>query len=366
MTYYTTTYFQQLLREFLLKPRTLPIPRWVSPSYTSITLSEVCGHASFVLVACSYAVDDFLWLRSIAVAGSAMMLGFTYFHPHGRVLWLPFKWNVLFILINTYRLTRAYADRYYFCDQLDEDLLELRDQHFYVMDPTDFRKLAQLAHRQSYKKGDVVISQSEPNRVIRLVIDGRLTVYRDEMVTYDLESGNFISECGLHSGLLLPDAVESCCSIVVKSQTCHMLSWDRNELMDLLHREPPLRRSLKAALSWDIISKLKSQRHLLLLNNRADDDEDYDGASAIIDDPDLWTQKRNEQSVHRYSSVRALLLHPDMTVVSGMTNHIQSFSHLMIQHKPSFCKDPSQHVAPPQVHEATEEGTLEVQTDTSY
>jgi hypothetical protein len=76
-------------------PREIPIPRWISPQRHTFTLSECFGHASFFLVAASYAVDDFLQLRLIAIAGSSAMLVFTYFHPHGRVLWLPFKVGLL-------------------------------------------------------------------------------------------------------------------------------------------------------------------------------------------------------------------------------------------------------------------------------
>lgn len=63
----------------LRKTRTIPIPRWISPRQHTITFSEVLGHSSFLLVAISYAVDDFLLLRCIAVAGSTAMLFFTYF-----------------------------------------------------------------------------------------------------------------------------------------------------------------------------------------------------------------------------------------------------------------------------------------------
>jgi hypothetical protein len=64
---------------FLRKTRRIPIPRWISPRLHTITFSEVLGHSSFVLVAISYAVDDFLLLRCIAVAGSTAMLFFTYY-----------------------------------------------------------------------------------------------------------------------------------------------------------------------------------------------------------------------------------------------------------------------------------------------
>ena len=71
--------WMEALETFLRKTRTIPIPRWITPRHYTITFSEVLGHSSFLLVAISYAVDDFLLLRCIAVAGSTAMLFFTYY-----------------------------------------------------------------------------------------------------------------------------------------------------------------------------------------------------------------------------------------------------------------------------------------------
>jgi CRP-like cAMP-binding protein len=240
-------------------------------------------------------MDDFLELRIIAVAGSAAMLFFTYFHPHGRVLWLPFKWNLLFIAINSYRIGNVYAKRLQ-AEKLPAELMKIRDDHFYVLDPVDFYKLVHLGRRETFKPGDLVVAQGNMNRFIRLVVDGELKVLRDGYSTYSLEEGNFVSEAGLHAGLLLPGGVESCCTIVA-AETTHTLCWDRTELMDFLRREKATRSALKAALSWDIVRKLKWQRGML--------------AEHKIENPEQWTQKRNEQNFHRYASIlQNMLYHP--------------------------------------------------------
>lgn len=150
--------WQEQADEFLRKPRTLPIPRWISPQHYTFTITECFGHSSFILVAISYAVDDFLMLRILAVAGSTVMLVFTYFHPYGRVLWLPFKWNVLFIVLNSYRIGKIYLDRY-MAEQLPEELLRIRRDHFYVVSPVAFAKLARLGHRETFEDGEVLVSQ---------------------------------------------------------------------------------------------------------------------------------------------------------------------------------------------------------------
>jgi len=297
--------WKNVLEENLRRPRTVPIPRWITPKHYQFTTSEFFGHASFVLVAASYAVDDFLLLRIIAVAGSASMLVFTYFHPHGRVLWLPFKWNVLFIAINSYRIGKVVWQRYAAERLLSDELLELRKKNFYLMDPIDYYRLVRIAEIKEYKKGELVLFQGEEVRTVRMVLDGQCRVLRDGKLTYKLEPMNFMSEGGIHAGLLLPGKIESCCSIVAdgdgenEGSKTRVLQWDRTELVHLMQLHEGVRRSIKAILSWDIVRKLKAQRSLLKEN--------------VIDDAEDWTDLRNRQTAHRYAAIlHAILQHPKL------------------------------------------------------
>jgi CRP-like cAMP-binding protein len=251
------------------------------------SVSELAGHASFILVAASYAVDDFLMLRMIAVAGSTSMLVFTFFHPHGRVLWLPFRWNLLFILINSYRIGRVMFDKYE-VRRLQPEELKLHHAHFQVMDLTDFSKLFRLGTIESFGDGEVVLTQGQMNPDIRLVIFGELDVFRDGVYTYSLGEGNFMSEAGLHIGMRLKGEVE-CSGNVLSKGRCQCIRWNRTELIELLDQEKDLKRSFLSALSWDIIEKLKGQRHLLM--------------SGKVSSPDQWTEKRNAQSDYRYAGI---------------------------------------------------------------
>ena len=148
----------QMLSSFLLKPRTLPIPRWITPQHFSLTFSECFGHASFLMIAAAYYSEDFLVLRIIAVAGSASMLVFTYFHPHGRVLWLPFRWNLLFIAINSYRIGKVFYQKF-LAAGLSDNLKQIYDDHFYALDIVDYGRLVRNATEEVYEDGDLIVGQ---------------------------------------------------------------------------------------------------------------------------------------------------------------------------------------------------------------
>jgi len=315
---------RDLLRHILLKPRSLPLPRYISPHHYSFTLSELFGHASFLLVGASYVTQDFLQLRILAISGASAMLAFSYFHPHGRILWLPIKWNALFIAINVFRVGKIYYYQYK-ADNLSDEMKQFRHDHLGTLWPSDFYKLISMAVEEEFGVGDMILHQGQPNPHIRIVLEGELQVLRDGTLTYLLEKGSFVSECGLHAGLMLKGSIESCCSIVVgppfdptgdnlqnekkrghnrEANRVRCLRWDRTKLVELLEDSSDtdahaLKNALKAVLSWDVVHKLKMQRHMLM--------------EGRVKDPTSWTKKREEQGISRYAAIlQSMLRHPEV------------------------------------------------------
>jgi CRP-like cAMP-binding protein len=159
------------------------------------------------------------------------------------------------------------------------------------------------------KRSTPVSIQGEANPKIRLILEGELEVLRDGTLTYVLEKGNFASEAGLHSGLLLGGSVEACGTLVVGppfdpagrhnarravKNRVRCLAWDRDALTALLRRDRALRAALQAALSWDVVRKLKMQRDLI--------------TAGRVRDAAAWTRKREEQGASRYASIVQNLL----------------------------------------------------------
>ena len=63
--------------------------------------SEAFGHAAFMLAGTAFLEPDILYLRAISIVAGGATLVFTYFHPIGKPLMLPFVWNCLFMAINS-------------------------------------------------------------------------------------------------------------------------------------------------------------------------------------------------------------------------------------------------------------------------
>lgn len=114
-----------LLRANIISKKsvTLHLPRFISEKPIVIppfSWSEAAGHGSFVFLALSYLENDFLWLRMYAFSGkeTICIVTVTYMFlslVHVRIgitlsiifqyyreipLWIPIRWNFLFLLIN--------------------------------------------------------------------------------------------------------------------------------------------------------------------------------------------------------------------------------------------------------------------------
>lgn len=97
----------QILQSEMVKQRFIEISiPWTSPPTVGIkesrriayTLSNLAGHASFFLLALSYLEKDFMQLRIFAASGMSLSIIFQYYRE--KPLWIPIRWNLLFILIN--------------------------------------------------------------------------------------------------------------------------------------------------------------------------------------------------------------------------------------------------------------------------
>eukprot|EP00962_Isochrysis_galbana_P057096 scaffold29313_cov146-Isochrysis_galbana.AAC.1 len=110
------------LGAWMRRRRPIPVLGQLSPS-------EVCGHAAFFLSGTAFLEPEILQLRVLSVFAGGATLVFTYFHPIGSPLWLPFRWNVVFMLINSIYIYRILSEREH-ADRLPPQALELWERTF--------------------------------------------------------------------------------------------------------------------------------------------------------------------------------------------------------------------------------------------
>ena len=258
----------------------------------SLTLAELAGHSSFVLVAISYNFSDMLVLRTLAVGGSSLMLIFTFFHPHGRVLWLPFVWNGVFLTTNLKQIFdlqyHAFCSRFFLADEMKR----IHSEHLSIVSDVDFYRLQEFGIREEYKKGEQIFKQGDFGCHVYLIISGKCDVIVDEQLTYQVGEGNFLAEVGLHAGVKIRDEIQYSCSVKPTSDVV-LIKFHRATLIKLMSRLPSLDTSLTSILSWDVVNKLKTQRQLI--------------TKGVIDNEKLsvssWHRARHNQNKDRYKNL---------------------------------------------------------------
>ena len=111
--------------------------------------------------------------RLLSVASGGATLVFTFFHPVGRPLWLPFGWNCLFMLINSGHIYRILVEQRE-ADHLPPQALELWNAVFkhQGVSAVDFAKLLQAGTWTTLRKGATLQEEGQPSASVFLLVSG--------------------------------------------------------------------------------------------------------------------------------------------------------------------------------------------------
>ncbi len=208
-----------LLRGEMIKKRTLNLPelvwRMLIPKQQfqqmvkatvngtgngfQISISELTGHAAFLFSAAAFLEKDILFLRIYAVCSIALSILFQFYRE--IPLWIPIRWNFLFIAINTLMVGLLLKDAHE-AKYLPAEQMKVYDQFFSAADGSgmtivDFMHLMKVAVRHEMpNKGHSVLEQDSLSTRVWLVVDGACQVSRDEEPITECGPGFFLGEMG--------------------------------------------------------------------------------------------------------------------------------------------------------------------------
>jgi CRP-like cAMP-binding protein len=156
-------------------------------------LSNLAGHGAFVFLALSYLESDFMNLRLYAASGISLSIIFQYYRE--KPLWIPIRWNTLFLLINATMILLILKEAN------DANNIPEEQQHLYEtvfesrgMKPVDFLHLMSIAKRQEVQRGEKLVVQGDRNTQVHLVQSGKLSVKRGQDVVGTIGANQFIGE----------------------------------------------------------------------------------------------------------------------------------------------------------------------------
>lgn len=226
--------------------------------------ANVSGHASFVLLATSYLESDPLHLRMLAMAGFGSMSVFQYFRP--QPLWLPLRWNAIFIAINFGMSARLIAERERAktFQTRDEELYQRVFAHAGVSRP-DFMCLldrSELHHVR--RRGEKMATQNATLDHLSLILTGEAQVVVNGKQVAVLKPDQFFGEMSFiayHEALNdeTRATVTAKADVLAAAETMTLLVWKFDDLVELLNQRPALRNTFYASVASDLMRKITRQ-----------------------------------------------------------------------------------------------------------
>ena len=179
-----------LLRGYMVRNRTINLPsigpvRW--------TMAEAAGHGAFMALALSYAERDVLNLRVYACSGIILNILFQYYRA--TPLWIPLRWNFLFLLINSAMIGISLKERNE-AEYVPEEMKRLYDTVFKKlgMSKVDFMHMMKCAKMEKVEKGEFLVRRGGERDSLYLVQRGSFDVIRAGTKVAELRQGQFVGE----------------------------------------------------------------------------------------------------------------------------------------------------------------------------
>jgi CRP-like cAMP-binding protein len=228
------------------------------------SLSSVAGHVSFLLLGYSYMTSDLLTLRALAIGGLSAAVVFQYFRD--VPLWLPIRWNALFVAINVFWVAKLYYDEYNAEHWCTTEERSLYDRHFSHMALNSFRTLLKHGKWRDIERGFEFTKEGKMNENVHVLIDGSAEVYVGGKSVNSIDAGSFIGEMSLMRSIAGSNAKKqskrprAASATVVAAERCRVFSWDDGELRQLIQQNEQIKSGVQAAFGVGLAEKLLTTR----------------------------------------------------------------------------------------------------------
>ena len=203
-------------------------------------------HIASVLTLIAYLLKDILWLRVVTIFACIAGIIFNYFvasHP----LWPVINWNIVFIVINVVQIAIIIRERRGV--EFTEEEQELYQTLFKNFAPFEFMKLLRLGAWKDARTGQLLAVQGERLDNVLLIYNGLASVESNGEEVAQLKDGTLVGEMSF-----VNDGVASATVRVI--EPTRYLSWPKNDLRQMLRRNPSMGHAMEKVFTSDLVKKL--------------------------------------------------------------------------------------------------------------
>ncbi|GMI48682.1 hypothetical protein TrCOL_g12498 [Triparma columacea] len=243
------------------------------------SLSNMCGHFSFILLGTSYITSDIFHLRILAMSGISLSILFQYYRP--LPLFIPIRWNALFLITNAGMIAALLSERNE-ANKMSDNERELYDREFKQMGftPVEYYRLVRAGRRRQVKQGSYLCEESQVQKNMYFLLSGSIEVSIDstnnptaevspsgsQQITRrrsrvaSISPNSFIGEMTFLTYLQESRRSTSASTTCIANEDSEVLEWDFEELATALETEKNrgVKNALQAKLSNDLRKKLSA------------------------------------------------------------------------------------------------------------
>jgi CRP-like cAMP-binding protein len=216
------------------------------------SLNNWPGHLSYLLIAVSYWLTDMFWLRLVAIVG--LTLEIIYFLFSGGDLRTGIGWDVVFIAINAYQLSRLMQDRLSL--RLPADERELLRNVLTGLDDAQIARLLVAGNFSDIAKGTMLAEENQPLERLFFICAGHVRVTIGGREVAHLEKGNFVGEVAFLTE-------KPATATVVAEDSVRALVFERAELSRFFRNEAEVAGLIYQLLGRELANKIKVSNTLI-------------------------------------------------------------------------------------------------------
>jgi len=157
-------------------------------------------------------------------------------------------WNSLFAVINIVQVIRILIENKGV--KIDENVLDIYNDYFSDLVKKEFLRFWKQGQILSSNEGELICKHGIIQEDIFFIINGKVTIQKNEKKIAELNRGQFFAEMGFLTG-------KAASADVIAGENLRYIVWSYNKLNRLNEINPDFLNKLRFIISKDLTNKLK-------------------------------------------------------------------------------------------------------------
>lgn len=194
-------------------------------------------------------VKDIFLLRFLSITASFCSIIYST-NVAATPLWVPICWNLFFISLNFYHITKIiYGNRKIKLNNIE---LELYQMSFSQLNLIEFSKLIRMGEWREADADTILINEEQVMDNLFMIYNGRVEILVKNKKIAELKDGQFIGEMSF----LTNQPASATVKTVLPTK---YIIWKQKDLKELVSRNPAIVFSLQAAMGAQMSLAIKDR-----------------------------------------------------------------------------------------------------------